>query len=42
MAIRVASANCMVSNEAVMVVADIFPIHLMADEKARLDKAKKT
>lgn len=42
MAIRVASANRTVSNEAVNVVTGIVPIYLMADERAQFDKTKRT
>lgn len=44
MALRVASAYCTVSNDAIMVVAGIVPIHLLAEESAEveIDRRKDT
>jgi len=42
MALRVISAYCTVSNEAAMVVAGIVPIHILALERALMERSKST
>jgi len=42
MALRVSSAYCTVSNVAIMVVAGIVPIHFLAEERAAVERDRKT